>query len=1753
MTNGKLKLIQFSFPELEANAEDLLRLKPDKTIEKLKNLSPYQLGQFTTYFLFQFCKLTPKDRQESDNGKQLFRLMNKILGLVKDWTEDRKKEYNNGRANEELIIGLRKDQEFGAIDSALGKYIKYKQEKGKDAISFLIYLLEGHDKDTPTILPIKIEKIDPLADINEKVINDFIKSFNIPVVDGELKQSKSAKIIEGFSKHFGVDKRTASDVAKALVHYYFILNENNRKLFVEWISSLEQEEKNALKNSITTVINARKYEIPTDIVSKRFNEWKQLREIPDLKISEKVLEKYPPRIRETTAQEFAEYFEKSPTGLGIEDLLFRLEYLNERQNILKTDITIQKDVEKSQKQLNEVNEEISYLDSWLNKFKLIDQKKLDKVERVRKGITDLRMELVKTGELYLNFIGPENLRFIEGLDGLRSNNKELYNIIAKYLKNIDNRTQKVFEGLDITADDFIKKATKEIIDKVSEKEVKGGQAIWGNEWHQTARPTLEKSAKELNKVVAYNRIATIDEPIIAAAFYKYVEAVKKAGVESLEAKITDVEVVLRLYHLHPLLALKYFTAAKHLTEVCEGNPEAFRKALFGILINVDRIVNPFFVTTLTDVAQLNAREAVNKLEAAFDDLMLIKRSALAQYTYYNLFDENIFINQYPPHVIEQKPPAWKPQLLAPEVRGVGFIPPYPFPRIINTTPYFTPFLAGGVVTTYPYGGIVTLPRFPFNIVESGAKAVGAALDRFVSQVHFVVIPPDYLPKVHISRLSDTRLLNEINMAFIYKKPSEYSGEIIGGGIAAGFVGKKIMEDWQLIGGGLGSLITPTGGAAVGGAKTGISTFAGFSAVAIPIGWLKKLSGKDGEIGIESAVGGYEEYNDKTKEFIVQALGKIWDPSNPKQTFFAVSGQVDAEEKSWNRAKYLYIDKEGTIYELKGGTSDFVNMHNYLASYADRQFGGNWIYTLNIEPTIARGGGAVAFDAGKNAFLIQGQAVPLFIQQIQAEVNTTELKKIENNIIDINTNIKTQNEAINKAQKIIDDPYANQKAKEEAKKDKEKAEIEIEKLNNDIEKKDKEKQTILQNQPPLLLNWTIAGAHTEEVTKDKTKIYTWSLPGKFLRIGPTDDERKYLVQDLVLSIRTIEGENAYEWNFGIGGAKVPESGTAWRGGIFYKSQKVDKSTLGFGAYYEASATNLEAIAMFNESQETIKYIQSLHRIGGTLYGSGSLNSRMVIGGLLHYVEQFKYQEREGFDDDTGFWRLIGFMKALQSEFKIRVDVTRRSGLDEILTAYDNLSRDVQKDPIKAVGLINNFKSEYELKLKRIYDHYYLGIQLNKDWSLELDLVMREPPDKGWKGWTEQNIETAAGRTLVTWRTGYWTAYALVPVHEFTTQTMPGEQTVGIIGSGFGTEAFDGTFFQRFAVHGGVLLGLKSAGSREGMEIERVGGYTQAAALLYSNVLSDSNKYKKLVQKYNDYQEAVKLEDFGKIPKEVREIMCREIRSVRFEIFEEMEELLRSITKLDDYNKISKETQNKINDLLTKIENAETIESKLLADINNDTTIPQKERNAIDNLLKKIKDAEIISSQILLKIEDGEKISVITDSQKTALAEGLYNWFYNEKAKIQTSFDGNIRAYIAGSSYFFTTDKIYWDVGAYVEIVEQAKAYVITAGRERTSIYSGIDVTITPTLIASGVGGITLTGPTQVSGGVSLKYKLPFSELSLTGFGRSSSPIAYSHPAYLPYKFSGYPEFGVSLFVTIGGGVAEQPPTQMFRPNYRGYGY
>ncbi|MEM3075749.1 MAG: hypothetical protein QW590_02910, partial [Candidatus Bilamarchaeaceae archaeon] len=699
------KAPQFSsLKELEEEAHALMEAEEKKLTKLLLKYSDYQKGQLAFYFLYAYYNLSPEQRQKSEDGKRFYAL---LAGLYKF---KEKKDFKDGSGDKKIQaeLALKDSEKFLAFTAVLTeKYPAYREsaaEKKQTILPLPNYLLEGYDqKELPQIVSKLPKKVDVLALIRADTLDKFISALGVPVGVGASREDKAKELTKTFQEAFSTSEENARQLVKATLYTYFLLKDEDKEAFTKWLKGLTEAERKQLASRVETASEMRKITLPSEEVKKMFLQSKMAKEEAKKKEEEslKQLEKaYTKYVRENDFKYFAENFEKYPSGNGIEILEKRLEYIQKKKALIKD-----KKDEKSKKEVAKINEELAFVEKWLEKFGLLAGTPEGKLAEIKNG-----MVMVQTAYFTLS---SANLKLIDYFKGTMVK-RELRDIYVRYALNIDKTTGRLFVDLDTTKKNFPEKAADIAVRALDPKIMKNAQQVLQSEYYT---PSLGPEAlidKPLEAAAFGYLIRYIGEesPLMATTFLKYVDQAKRSGVTNAKEKELVTSTALRLAGLNPVLVIKYFAALKHLADICTDNPDAFIRALEIIKARVDAVTEPIYNPTSTfQMTQPNIRTMINRLSFAFDAMIYLDKNKLTQYNRYDLMDNNIFISPTAPHLITQKPPGYKYPLTAGKEAPGYYLTPYPFPYYLDKVPYGTPFAGGGVNNygQYGYGGTLSLP------------------------------------------------------------------------------------------------------------------------------------------------------------------------------------------------------------------------------------------------------------------------------------------------------------------------------------------------------------------------------------------------------------------------------------------------------------------------------------------------------------------------------------------------------------------------------------------------------------------------------------------------------------------------------------------------------------------------------------------------------------------------------------------------------------------------------------------------------------------------------------------------------------------------------------------------------------------------------------------------------------------------------------------------------------------------------------
>lgn len=1686
-----------SAPEVRKEIDFLMGQKDKKIPKKLHKYSTQQKAQLAAHMLFDFYQLSPGERAESEKGKKLYYILVELYHY--------KDEKGFGDAfSKEITSNLEKENPDAYVDfvSLFDEYYSYEKgeiEEDRAPIGIINYLLEGYDrKEAAGIVPKPAKTISLLTVITDKTLKDFVSEFSKDYA--ELSREDAIEVLANeFINRFNTTDSNAKMLLKAVLYTYSSLEGKDRKLFMTWFRNMDEKQSSKLIKEVEKASYMKKTTLPTEVVREMFEEVKLKKKDKEKYEEElkKELDKYPSYVRITDLEKLTKKYERVPNSTIFGRMFSRLEYVEKKIEYLEFKDKLKP---KEKKELKELKKELKHMDKWLDKFGLSSTSPMAK-------LTELDKLLVQLQAHYL-LLSTENLGLVDFVT--KTEPPALRDLFLLNLIGLDAVSARVFTDIDTTGD--LEKQMYDIIkEKYSYENINNAKITWSQEYLEPFN-TVGQDNQMLQILYSYMGFNEgWKSPMLIMAFSDYYKQAKTNGVTSPEERELVMLSSMKLATLHPLLVIKYFNAIRHLSDICKGNPGAYMEALYAISARVDSSTSAVFSPeTGFQMATPTMERTVQSLSNGFEAILAIDEASLTQYNRYDLVDNNLYVDDFT-NVITQKPPQYIQPLTQGKEQVGKYLVPSPFPHYLDTVPHQTPFSGGTVgLNQQSYESQLTMPQIQPVWVPSGAQQALASVENYLFDEHKIMTIDEQLPGTEITGLSVTELLKNINAAFIHNVPLEYEITPISGGGAVGAGGKDIKgapDEHEAMG--LASWITPTGGWAAGGnyKYPGHEVFAGGNAVALPMGTISKGIAKGTEVGIESFAGGFENLEEGAQSLLIESIANAWDPENPSDTFINVNYEKTFEDKAWMTSRLFYVDKAGRVFELKGGYNEYVNMFNFIAGSFD-ELGNKQAPVLgvyNYEPTVetvgkvaskGTGGFALAFDASKTSWMFHFQSVPFLSQDQKAR-----LSGFDQSIAEKNEELDAKINELDQAQLELEDAIeagdteAVERLRELIGSDTPGEESglygDILELEQDIESLRNEKQsyTVNEVQQPMLLEWTPGVAWTKEKPeKEKTNIYELTFPGKLLKMqaseaGEITGEDVYALQDVVIKVREVEGAEASELTIGmgLGGLSkhwVDEVGNVegavsafGRGGIYYKSQK-PKVSWGLGAYLDRTP-DFEAMAMLSDSENMVEYVESLWKIGTTVYGKGEIRNNVFLGGLGHIMEQLRPEETEDgkrkWDAQT-FLRFVGFLKGIDNVMKL--EVARFEGYENLMTDYQGLMTNVRQNPQNAGGMISNFQNQYENMIDQIYDEYYLGVNLNKDFSLEAKLVFKEE-DKDWTKQIPQNIQAKA---LATWDSGFWRLYASIPTWMPSAVGLSHEgedlaDRAGLVGTGFGFDVFNNYFLQRVAFDAGAILAFDEVSSSEvpGLtekEFKKPGAFAQAAVILYSDVLEMSKQYRKLVTSYEKYEDALENGEFSKIPEEV--------------------------------------------------------------------TFAGKKIRLRDMMCDGIGE-DVISPEVLNKIRNGEEV-IITEMQKEALSDSLWQWFYDEKTLLEEKFNGKVNTYLAGDMYLFNKDKIYWDIGFFFEYVDAVKAYIILAEREKLGLYSGMDIQIDPDVVVSATANVTLEKEPEVSAGLSMKIKAGPGWFSTHFYLKSANPPVYSHPAYVPYQYNGQSlEWSLMMYYTIGFGA------------------
>ncbi|MFH2106708.1 MAG: hypothetical protein ABII22_05590 [Candidatus Micrarchaeota archaeon] len=1263
-------------------------------------------------------------------------------------------------------------------------------------------------------IPVKLKL--ELRGTDPTILGNFADAINTSVVTKDVN-----KIVERIIQIFPTTNvNEAYVITQGLYDLFKGLDESQKKEFYAFLLS----QNTRILRSMGIAVSGRLLQSPLQVIRQVYETWAKEKDLVRETMSQdesklvQEIQRLPILVREKTMPEQLAVFELNPTGLGLEYLAQRLAYvskMNELVEIRRKDLDVSLQQEETQ------------LNAWLE---------------ARSKVGEPAVNLARLNEIfqvietdYLN-IDQKAQALAEYVRSLQFQNPLLCALGMRYLLTLDQNSMKLFSTLSVSASSSVSQLSgsniefvltemeQQLIRTMIPERLDLARQSWTANYAQffvglygpalqqgqvaaalptlTAEELLARQAAQLPSLVAYS-------------FINYFENAQRNGVVSITSGESAMvaTTVAQLLAIDSLLAINYFNAITHLSNVCRGNQQVFSEGLKEIsvfVVSMSPQTSQYGMAYAS--APVNTRESAMRLSSFFDNLLSLKESAVSVMSRYRLLDDYLQVNPVPPHDIRQREVGYIYSLTPQDMSGNQLMLPNPFPLSLSSVTSGSQFGIGNVGTSFgQYGGNVTLPQFNFLQVRP-TDEFRTSLLSFIWQSQPMLNPSSYLPGTQISGLSPTLLLKEIRQAMISPFAPEYSFEHLGGSAAGGLYARRGVEDWTTVFGGLGAGVTPTGGWAFGGQKSSENAYLlGGQMLAVPIGNVQQMEGGGVRIiGIDSAAFGIQKMDEDSSKHLAGIVGQVWDKDNPTSLFLTTSGGKTATDE-WMQLETYYLDKQGTLYRLREGRNSAIRMLNYAALDLDEPLNGPVTVAANVQETDT-GGFAVAFDAGLNSGLASIQEVPLLTQEGQPM--------------------------------------------------------------------------------PKLLEWTPAYGRTMEQDSSGAATYQFATPGKLLRIkspASKDEEDVYLAQDLVGTYRVVKGkDNMWEVTAGAGAVisstnevvrQAAEQGEkfGWRGGAFVKRQ-TSKYSFGGGLSYSSASENFREIAVVNERE---RYIAGLKRLTATIYGtSGSPKQNdqqeaAFVGGLLNLVGQWKEEysdilqpptlddvdagkvslSRNSLETETKFdnlfWNFIGLLR--WASVNGTLNISRSTGLEQILTEYDKVQDEVGRDPANAKRVIDAFKQKYAERVRQIFDNYYLGISFGKDHSIQVDLLTKE--DGGFK---DQDLQRFNTRYL--WTFGdrnFVQLFSSIPAYSH--QGLP---PVALNGIQIGLNGLDSVWVSRFAISVAVMIASEepSFTGRRGVDVS-------AATVVYSNVIEDSQRYRAISAEYFKTGEAIEKGTFKDVPPEV----------------------------------------------------------------------------------------------------------------------------------------------------------------------------------------------------------------------------------------------------------------------------------------------
>lgn len=1252
-----------SWDEIGRTLSGILK-SPDSIGERLTEFSYYQKGQLFIRALFEYYA------SEKRFGEKRADALYSLLQLLYRHNEDA--EFKKGQSSmndrdEHPRLQPTDDArtrvlEFRMAWERYGAYAEEAQAQKKGHLSLINWLLNGNDR-TPPVASI-VPRLKPFAEVSNEQLSEFMTDFDL--TSASNREMDETALVEKIKVLFNIEREDkATEIAAAFLRAYAIADEEEKRAFITWINIIA-EDKKIRGATLTAVELASAPKAKYSVALEKFREWLKTEEglrktIVDEEAKLKKL--YTEKIREKYVSQHIAAFEAKPSGLAVEALYYRWEYITRRAAILekkaqlpetKEDTTLKREIETELAKLNAEQAD-------LRKY-LIETLGLKPGEEVtEKTKTAELLKVLQAGMAHIKGAYTEltdrPAKLVGLLGMIETNSPKLYLLYSKYLLLLDEQGFRAFTDLNAGDKDFLTKLGEKSLGISDPRAIAQAQGVWSEQYHKRAWRELVRSESttiyDRNIIMALNKTATLP-PSIARAFYEYLKTADKHGLRS-EKEQKEVAIrVIKLYALDPLLAFKYIQAAKHLAEIMNGDygPDGYTRyaeALRAINNHVDSKLRPLYTpTSPTEFGiPMNVRVAITETDNLLSGIIGIKKEDLSGFDYELLFDSFLRYNPNQlPDLVLQLPPGYKPPLLldVDELR-VGFRTP--FPQLQGG--YLLPSInTGAIFTPYGYTPELVLPQQTMTLLPDQSRVLETAIDSTLFPQHPLVgVSGIGLPQI-MPPQSFGKLIAAIDAAAIKKEKPEYSGEVIAGSVFAGTMGDKQGDRWEWGAATMGSLITPTGSWAWGGSKLTNGLLVGATALAVPV--------------FESGAAGYQQTTDgsaKTHKALVDTLTPLMRDENIPGKFVVVgSGQYTEDGLGYAAGKMYYgevVNNKLRLYELHGGLHTEMEMLNFFGGRFGRPFGVPGMLLFNVEPTVTNiwdgaGGGAIAGDMAKGTpGLVHMQVVPLPGKKGQEQPLYVQMTLA---------------------------------------------------IGDEMAEKGEERP-----------QWMAALKRKDVRTTAGQRFFAMDAEGK-IRIFAGPDRTEHDVGGGVTGEETIDvkgGKAGYHYKKTTRG----ERGATKTWGAF-----------GYGEY-GMTEEMLQLTAIADEAQTRTRSMLSVGG-GGYIEKHAPEGFALPLLPGIYEAAGMYLQAEQGIDlkggSETGapLFKFIGFLRGLQGS-GIKIGTTRaRLALKD----YEDMMAAISDDPSRAQDYLKGFVDKYKGMMQDVRDKYLLQVQINKDLSVEFSLVAKE---------------------------------------------------------------------------------------------------------------------------------------------------------------------------------------------------------------------------------------------------------------------------------------------------------------------------------------------------------------------------------------------------------------------------------------------